>query len=293
MQTDQILEQFSRVTFKLPKAALKAARADRAQLAPMFIDAFERFAENESADEATANALFFKFHLLAEWRETAAYRPLCRFLRCAPDRLDAVLGDVTTTAHRVISAVFDGDPQPIFDVILDPNADEFVRWNLCEMLARLVLEGRLDRAIVANFLRDCFSHMQPQRSCHVWDGWAFAVAKLGLVEFRAILETVYTRGYADSGVARFSEVEADLVAASDPAQQALWLNDRDDGPFTDVIAEMSGWYCFSKEAERAHNRSQSSALAKGTPVAAVGKLAGRNEPCPCGSGKKYKKCCLN
>ena len=21
-------------------------------------------------------------------------------------------------------------------------------------------------------------------------------------------------------------------------------------------------------------------------------LAGRNEPCPCGSGKKYKKCCL-
>jgi|LSQX01.2.fsa_nt_gb hypothetical protein len=20
---------------------------------------------------------------------------------------------------------------------------------------------------------------------------------------------------------------------------------------------------------------------------------GRNEPCPCGSGKKYKKCCLN
>ena len=23
------------------------------------------------------------------------------------------------------------------------------------------------------------------------------------------------------------------------------------------------------------------------------KKIGRNEPCPCGSGKKYKKCCLN
>jgi uncharacterized protein YecA (UPF0149 family) len=22
-----------------------------------------------------------------------------------------------------------------------------------------------------------------------------------------------------------------------------------------------------------------------------GKQAGRNDPCPCGSGKKYKKCC--
>jgi len=24
----------------------------------------------------------------------------------------------------------------------------------------------------------------------------------------------------------------------------------------------------------------------------VEKTAGRNDPCPCGSGKKYKKCCL-
>ncbi|MCG8572964.1 MAG: SEC-C domain-containing protein, partial [Spirochaetes bacterium] len=24
-----------------------------------------------------------------------------------------------------------------------------------------------------------------------------------------------------------------------------------------------------------------------------GKKIGRNSPCPCGSGKKYKKCCLN
>ncbi|WP_050988031.1 SEC-C metal-binding domain-containing protein [Thiothrix nivea] len=23
------------------------------------------------------------------------------------------------------------------------------------------------------------------------------------------------------------------------------------------------------------------------------KLVGRNDPCPCGSGKKYKKCCLH
>ena len=29
-----------------------------------------------------------------------------------------------------------------------------------------------------------------------------------------------------------------------------------------------------------------------SPVRAEPKI-GRNEPCPCGSGKKYKKCCLN
>lgn len=29
------------------------------------------------------------------------------------------------------------------------------------------------------------------------------------------------------------------------------------------------------------------------PLAAKPKKIGRNDPCPCGSGKKYKKCCLN
>jgi tetratricopeptide (TPR) repeat protein len=29
------------------------------------------------------------------------------------------------------------------------------------------------------------------------------------------------------------------------------------------------------------------------PLPSIGKKIGRNEPCPCGSGKKYKKCCLD
>ena len=31
---------------------------------------------------------------------------------------------------------------------------------------------------------------------------------------------------------------------------------------------------------------------KQKPVRREGKKVGRNDPCPCGSGKKYKKCCL-
>ena len=35
------------------------------------------------------------------------------------------------------------------------------------------------------------------------------------------------------------------------------------------------------------------APASSAPVSVViGAKTGRNDPCPCGSGKKYKKCCL-
>jgi len=32
-------------------------------------------------------------------------------------------------------------------------------------------------------------------------------------------------------------------------------------------------------------------LENSVPVSSL-PMAGRNDPCPCGSGKKYKKCCL-
>ncbi|MFX1268832.1 MAG: SEC-C metal-binding domain-containing protein [Promethearchaeota archaeon] len=31
----------------------------------------------------------------------------------------------------------------------------------------------------------------------------------------------------------------------------------------------------------------------GTPLSGQTKKIGRNEPCPCGSGKKYKNCCMH
>jgi uncharacterized protein YecA (UPF0149 family) len=32
-------------------------------------------------------------------------------------------------------------------------------------------------------------------------------------------------------------------------------------------------------------------MVKAQPVVREAPKVGRNEPCPCGSGKKYKKCC--
>nr|WP_307990587.1 SEC-C metal-binding domain-containing protein [uncultured Niameybacter sp.] len=32
---------------------------------------------------------------------------------------------------------------------------------------------------------------------------------------------------------------------------------------------------------------------KQSKTVVIGKKVGRNEPCPCGSGKKYKQCCMN
>lgn len=54
-------------------------------------------------------------------------------------------------------------------------------------------------------------------------------------------------------------------------------------------------YLQKYAAEQEHLRKQEFLAEKRNPVpqpAAGSKKIGRNDPCPCGSGKKYKKCCL-
>ncbi len=47
---------------------------------------------------------------------------------------------------------------------------------------------------------------------------------------------------------------------------------------------------LSAPAKDADNRNQPADI-KAKPRTAEGAKVGRNDPCPCGSGKKYKKCC--
>ena len=125
---------------------MKAASAQRGEMVPLFLEEIETYLALEPAARAKPTPLFFIFHLLGEWREKAAYRPLARLLRLPGPEVDRIFGDgITTTSHRVMAAVFDGDPEPLYDIILDPNADEFIRAGMCEALAMVTLRGELDR----------------------------------------------------------------------------------------------------------------------------------------------------
>ena len=117
MDAAEILDQLTHAE-GLPKVALYAATALRAEMVPVFLREIDSYLALEPADRARATPLFFVFHLLGEWREKAAYRLLTRMLRCAAHEVEAILGDaITSTTHRVMVAVFDGDAQPLYDII--------------------------------------------------------------------------------------------------------------------------------------------------------------------------------
>ncbi len=296
MEPAAILEEL--VHFEdLPRDALRAATERRGEMVPLFIEEIERFICAGAAEPTENTPLFLLFHLLGDWRETSAYHALARLLRSPSDDVDAAISDaITMTAHRIMAAVFDGDPQPIYNIILDHNADEFVRSRMCETLAMLVVQGRLDRSEVAAFLRDCWIGLQPREDCFAWSGWQSAIALLGLVELKAIVKEAFDRGVINPTWLSYRDFESDLdYAVSNPSQP--WQGQRDEYElFGDTIEELSQWYCFSEkykaDRERVRNVPPLPLFPPSEPIINPLRGVGRNDPCPCGSGKKYKKCCL-
>jgi Protein of unknown function (DUF1186)/SEC-C motif len=294
MDAAQILAEFARLE-RLPVEAIRAADADQVSAVPLFLDTIERYLA-ESGDGATQNALFFMFHMLGQWREKAAYRPLARLLRRPPQELDDILGyAITEFAHRVMAAVFDGDPQPLYDVILDPEADEFVRSGMCEAIAMVTARGEMPREEAARFLRDCYFTLDPQGECWVWQGWQSAIALLGFAELKPLVEQAFARGFISPQWLFFRDFEKDLQQGIDDTDGLLHRSHGDFSLFGDTIEEFSSRDWFS--AEEKDEASKGVAWLQtpplwGVPATNPWRDVGRNDPCPCGSGRKFKKCCL-
>lgn len=83
------------------------------------------------------------------------------------------------------------------------------------------------------------------------------------------------------------ELEEDTKVSLAFDKKKLYMNMVD--AKADWLYELPMWdEIFDKETKRELYLEQKKS---GTIV--VGKKIGRNDPCPCGSGKKYKKCCMN
>jgi SEC-C motif-containing protein len=128
----------------------------------------------------------------------------------------------------------------------------------------------------------------------VWGALAAESADIEALAVFPDLRRAYDEGFIDPRViGRFA---LDDVEAS--AQGAVLESMKERNPPIDDVAEATSWWArFGTLAS--HRRAEELAMAAPRdfddaapvePYRAPPKV-GRNEPCPCGSGKKFKKCC--
>jgi hypothetical protein len=305
MDVAQAIGAFAQAGHVLPREAMRWALDHWDEAAPELLGMLERFVTGADRSEDAANALFFVLHLAGEKRETRVFGPLCRLARDA-EALDQVLGEgTTTTFNGILIGTYDGDLDTLEGLIEAEEADEFVRSAALEALAYLAATGRIEREEAKAYLLRLYDTLQPQEASWVWSGWAMAVAHLGFEALAGTVRKAFRRGLIDPMDMGYDHFQRELGRTlADPERMAGFKHERI-RPLDDAIGELAGWYGFSEEARRAAEQPpppppdpallpplDPTLLWPPPPVVNPFKGVGRNDPCPCGSGKKFKKCCL-
>src|SRR4051812_16818302 len=300
MDVETTIQAFVSAGNDLPREAMQWTLDHWDEAAPDLLSLLERHTSGADRSDAAADAIFFILHLAGEKQDTRVFPLLCRLAQDG-EAIRTALGDgITTTLKRILISTYDGDLDTLKGLIEAAEADQFVRAGALEVLAYLTATGRIARDETDAYLLRLYDTLQPQHESFVWSGWVLGIALLGLEAFSGVVRQAFERGLIDPMVMNYDSFRTDLGRTlADPERMAGFRYDRL-GPLEDAISELSGWYGFSDAAKRDQERRATSpgdarlAFAD-APQSLVDpfKGVGRNDPCPCGSGKKFKKCCLH
>jgi hypothetical protein len=288
MNIDDIKDQLAYFNGRFPEAAIQAAMAQREAVTPMLLEALEAAANApETLDREPYPMLYlYALYLLAQFREPAAYPLLVKLFSTPGDLVLDVTDDVVTEdLDRMLVAVYGGDLEPVKAMIENPKVNEFVRSACLRMLVTLVLQGDLAREEVVDYFRDLFHHKLEREPNFIWDALIIECCDLYPEELLGEIERVFADGLVDPFTIGPESVQQAIADGKmKTLQEARPIRK---GPIKDTVAEMSWWACFNED-----RRQRVGTIAKTAGNAQTKrKKVGRNDPCPCGSGKKYKKCC--
>jgi hypothetical protein len=279
MSPEEILDELAADRPVPPREALDSADAHRAALVDPLLGAIDAgIARGRGASPQEAALFAFALYLMARWREPRACLPVLRWLAMPGEGAFSIGGDVATQdGGRILASVWNGDMAPIEALILDRSANQYCRGAAVRALTLLGAWAEVPLDSIVDRLLWLAREGLEREPGSVWDSLASDSADIEALPVFPELRRAYAEGLIDPGFMQESEL-ADVEAA--PRGRTLEAARERYAPIDDVVAATAWWGRFAKERSVARTQPY-----KAPPE------PGRNHPCPCGSGKKYKRCC--
>ena len=279
---------------KLPDLAVGMCALRIEESAPKLRAVLLRAADGEPLSDEDSLLLFRGLHILGAARDRESYRPLLRLLRRPFDEIDDLLGDgITESLAKIVTGVFDDDAGGLFALMVDRSIDQFIREALFGAATFLTWEGRIQREQFRQFLVRFYEERPADNGDQAWAGWLQAIMLLGLRDLVPLVDEAWREGCLPEQWIDRSEFDDELAAAERAPDNIDRFTQNQLGYIEDVLVSLD--WTRGSEDEFEDDEEQGPWADFGypnEPVRNPWRHVGRNDPCPCGSGKKAKKCCL-
>lgn len=314
MTTAEILKQLERFDRNhCQQDALAAAAEHKEEIVPELIAALDRVSSNPDAflEDYDYMLHIFALYLLAEWRETRALEPILHFVSLPGEQTLDLTGDIILEdGAQILSSVCDRNIEPLLRLARNENVNQYVRGQSLMALGVLVAWGTHSKDEIIGALRSLFqTGLARPGNGFVWAEWAGIIMDLNAQVLLPELREAFALGLVDERVVGLDYIEKRFQKEG----ENLLHNFAEKHPPVSAMgfAEWSGSTREEDEEDEFEQISRDDLVVLPTIPELLGSTesefspffdlppspyiappkTGRNDPCPCGSGKKFKKCC--
>jgi len=309
---EEILRELEFHRGYFPRETVEAAVAQREAITPHLLKLLEHACDNaehldDDAEETGAYmAHIHAMYLLAQFRERAAYPLIVRFFSLPGELSLDLTGDVATEdLPNILASVSCGDTNLMKEMVANPALNEWGRSAAVRAFLSLLVAGEASREQVIAYYAELFRGKLERECSNVWNSLASSAADLAAADLREDVSMAYGEGLVEPFFMTPEEAERDLMR--DERLVLPCLRRQRYGLIEDTVRELQRWACFREE----HSYGGAAGAQRPEPSWAdpdlpdedippfrepfgpvrAEPLPGRNDPCPCGSGRKYKRCC--
>ncbi|MCF6190493.1 MAG: DUF1186 family protein [Cocleimonas sp.] len=312
MSSESLFEQIKSISQPPSEDIFTAIQAEKESITPLLIKEVEAFANDPHSVKNRGDDYIrhvVSLFLLANFRETKAYPHIIKLISLSGDTVVSLTGEVFTEAlGRILASVYDGDLAPIKSVIENTNVNVWVRSAALESLVVLWKEDVIERTIIIDYLKELMEGKLERIPSYIWDN-------IGLIAYDVHpngMENLLRIAINDKLIA---PLVMDLKLLDDciktDIKSVLALKNKVIKGYIDSPKEELTWWLYPNENKKTLDKGidyanvdvpivdkeitpgersapmgwRSSTFTRATPK------MGRNDPCHCGSGKKFKKCC--
>ena len=259
----------------------------------------------------------FAVYLLSLWRDTESFELIIDAF--VDKEVDIIWNDILHEIGRFIVSTWNGNLRKIVDFIKNDGVDKYVRMNAFGGLVSLFFRGKITREqlleISREIIRDCLCH----KNQVFFAGFICECCDFYCPELLEDIRNLFEKNLVDTDWVSFEHF------AVDQKNQINEIKARGSSlrqPIEDIHAEMRDWAMFMETEDEAFDDydgywddddsdeddfdeddlnenylGEDEDFDEFEPQQVQSNTekypgTGRNDPCPCGSGKKYKKCCL-
>lgn len=246
-------------------------------------------------------------YTLAYFKEKGAYSGIVAIAKLPPRVINPLLEDtITEGLSSIIASVCDGNLEPIKGIIESRECDVYVRRAALGALVALVANGVVDRDEVVCYFKELYNHkiyLLDEDVIECLIDKSLDIHPQGLEEEISKANDGDVLGFYSPDIEDSLE-EQGIKCIECVLEEAKTYSEYRFVSKEDVL-NLSKWLGNTVKREYIYEDSdeeynpfmhgfdydEDDSISENTTTVRNIEKIGRNHPCPCGSGKKYKKCC--